>query len=315
MNSLPWFTVAGGINTDIVLRTSADPRHDGTSRITGWTQSLGGHAANAAVALARLGSAVRLVGAVGTDADGDAAVASLAREGVDLTAVQRVPHAATGRAVVVNGPRMHHMMLECGANDAIGEVPPGAGPLLVFDPPHRVLRSAIAAAAGRLVVANPGGGIADALPLILMADRRVVLVCNETEFGDIGGPARVAELREQLAALVVTKGAAGCWIADGGGTVTVPAVPAKETDTTAAGDTFTAALAVGLGAGGSLLDAARLAAAAAAVVVENVGGAVSLPGRAALLGALSRRAHPAARDLLGGKAAATSDGQGEHSCV
>ena len=80
--------------------------------------------------------------------------------------------------------------------------------------------------------------------------------------------------------MVITLGALGCVIADSQGARAIAAVPAKAIDTTAAGDCFTGALAVGLAEGLSLDDAARFAGRAAALSVTRLGAQPSLPTRA-----------------------------------
>src|ERR1700754_4047431 len=92
--------VIGSVNLDLVVRAPALPAPGET--VTGGTfeRHGGGKSANQAVAAARQGAAVRMIGAVGSDDLGDEAVADLAGEGIDVSAVARVT-AATGVAVIV----------------------------------------------------------------------------------------------------------------------------------------------------------------------------------------------------------------------
>ncbi|GHJ47528.1 ribokinase [Catellatospora sp. TT07R-123] len=287
------FTVVGGVNHDEILTLSGDPGPDGTTDILAVHQAPGGHAANTAVVLARLGHQPCLVGAVGSDQAGERLLAHLAAEGVDTGWMQVVPGAATGRAVIVNAPSLHHMMLHRAANDALTPSFPDSRVMVVFDPPPAVLPQAVAA--GQTVVVNPGGRIAAAHRAL--ADRRggIVLVANRTEWAQLGDAAA-----DGYAAVVVTLGAEGCRVHDADGWSAVPAVPAVEVDATGAGDAFTAGLAAGLGAGLPLRTAAGLGALLGALAVEAP-GATGLPGGAELARAVSERADPAAAEfLLGG---------------
>lgn len=307
MGHRPRFLVTGGINHDVILRVSHDPVHDGTAYVLSSAEALGGHAANCAVALARLGADVALKGAVGTDPAGDRALAALRDAGVSVATVIRTDR-PTGQAFVVNGPEVHHMLLVRGANDDGPDVPPprpegptGLTPdlLVVLDPPRTALERTLSTLAPHTqVVANPAGRITELLPVLLAAARPIVLVCNETEFARIGGPSTASRLTARLRALVVTRGPLGCRIHTAVGTADVPAVPAEAVDTTGAGDAFTAGLAAGLAAGADLRRSAALAVALGAVAVEAVGASIRLPPSAHLRALLRDRGGPGLAGLL-----------------
>ena len=104
MPSRPLILCVGDIDVDLVIGVSHVPGPD--EKVNGRRLSLapGGMMANAAVALARLGSRARLMAAVGADHDGDFAVSAVAAEGVDVRYVTRKPAASTFMCVVMVGP-------------------------------------------------------------------------------------------------------------------------------------------------------------------------------------------------------------------
>lgn len=262
--------VVGGTNVDHVLQVPSIPVPGETLLSTSWRREGGGKGANQAVALARLGAAVRLCSAVGDDEPGRWSLDLLRAEGVDCTRVA-VVGAATGQALVMVDPY--------GENSIV--VMPGAN-LLAAAPAHVdadvlllslevPLATACAAAAtarrhGVPVVLNAAP--AQPLPPSLLADA-AVLVVNEPEWETLGRP------RER--AVVVTRGARGCLVLEGGRSWELPAVPVDVVDTTGAGDCFAAALAWGLGGGAALRDAARFAGRAAALSVTAPGARGALP--------------------------------------
>lgn len=278
-------TVVGGINTDEVLRVSADPVDDGTADVEEVTSGPGGHGANVAVTLARLGVPVRLVAAVGDDVRGEALRERLAAEGVDVTAVQVVGPVPTGRALVVNAPTVHHMLLQRGANDAVDPARAAAavhgaqGPVVLLDPARAVVEAIVAVAPDRELVTNPAARAAVLLPA-LPRHRSVAVICNETEFLGAGGtlPAagRPAALRPPGTwhadwTVVVTRGAEGCVLRDAGDDRTVPALPVVAVDPTGAGDAFTAGFTAARRDGASPAEACLRATRVAARAVATAG--------------------------------------------
>lgn len=265
-------TVVGGVNHDEILRVSADPVDDGTAEVERTVAAAGGHAANVAVALARLGVPVRLAAAVGGDDHGRRLVRALADEGVDVTEVQVVAAARTGRALVVNAPTVHHMMLERGANDALdphrvaAAVRRGGGPVVVLDPPRPVLAAVVAAAGTRPLVANPAARVRELVPALPDRDG-VTVVCNETEHALADAVASTSWCARWT--VVVTRGDRGCSLRAASGWQDLPAVRVALVDPTGAGDAFTAGYAGaawrGAGPRDACVEGTRLAARAVTV--------------------------------------------------
>jgi ribokinase len=303
--------VVGSLNMDLVVTAPRLPEVGET--VTGGTFATfpGGKGANQAVAAARLGARVAMVGRVGADAFGEQLVGGLRREGVDVTHVRVDADAATGVAfITVDGAGRNTIVVASGANmrlapadvDAAAAVLGRARVLLVqLEVPVEVVLHAarLARAQGALVCLDP----APAAPLPDELWRLVDVVNpNETEARALTGlpvttvddARRAAEaLRARGArAAVVKLGERGAYYlsaADGGH---VPARPVTAVDTTAAGDAFAAALGVALGEGRPLAEAVAFATWTAALKVTRL-GAQALPTRTEVEAAMARDRSPA----------------------
>jgi len=277
--------VVGSINVDLVVAAEHLPAAGETVAGGRFAQHGGGKSANQAVAAARLGAAVTLVGAVGSDAMGDEAVEALEAEGIDVAGIVRVD-APTGVAlIVVDAAGENQIAVASGANAAL-ELPEldlsGDGVVLLG---HEVSaevveRAARAAnAAGWPVVLNPAP--ARDLPDAELA----VLTPNASEAAQLTGEddpeAAARALAEQTgAAVLITLGARGALLLEPGGEPQLlPATKVDVVDTTGAGDTVNGALAAELAAGRSLADAARFALRAAALSTTAPGARGGMPRR------------------------------------
>ena len=269
--------VFGSINVDVVVHTPRLPA-PGETLIGSTVDRLpGGKGANQAVALARLGAIVSIVGAVGDDPDGALSVAAL--QGVDVTAVRTVDRPTGLALITVDRAGENTIVVVPGANElAVAPAPGGPAEALVvqLELPLAVVAAAVAGACG-LVVLNAAP--AQPLPAALLAQVDV-LVVNESEALVLSGAASVQDalatlLHQVRRGVVVTLGAAGCLVGCGSGEAgavvrvaghTVPAV-----DTVGAGDAFVAALTWALLQGCDLPDAAVFGCAAGAFTVTGVG--------------------------------------------
>ena len=276
--------VVGSVNLDLVVRTATLPGPGET--VTGGTfeRHGGGKSANQAVAAARQGATVRMVGAVGSDDLGDEAVADLAGEGVDVSAVARVS-APTGVALIaVDEAGENQIAVASGANNeltpeavegALAGAEPGGVVLIGLEVPDApVLAAARAARAADLhVVLNPAP--ARALPAELLA-LGPVLTPNEPEATALSGEADPEAAARALTArtgapVVVTIGPEGALLADGDALERIPAPKVEAVDTTGAGDAFNGARAAALAGGAELAEAVRTAISAAADSVTRPG--------------------------------------------
>jgi ribokinase len=297
----PRVVVVGSINVDLVVAVPRLPAAGET--VTGGTFAHhgGGKGANQAVAAARLGADVTLVGAVGDDEMGTAAVAELAAEGIDVSAIARLS-AATGVALIaVDAEGENQIAVASGANAALDAATVTAELAPRLDSPrgvvllnHEIPEEAIlaacasAAAAGWQIVLNPAP--AREIPAAVL-DARPLLTPNASEAAQLTGQSRPEAAAQALArrtgaAVLVTLGARGALLVEPGrDPLGLPAPQVAVKDTTGAGDTVNGALAAELAAGRELADAARFALAAAALSTRAAGARGGMPLREEVLGA------------------------------
>jgi ribokinase len=293
----PGLVVVGAINVDLVVSAGRLPGPGETVVGSGPRRSGGGKGANAAVAAARSGARVSLVGAVGHD--GEDVLADLVRDGVDVDSVARLDDVATGVAlIVVDGAGENQIAVGSGANGALtpGHVrlPEGAGSCLVStEIPDDVVEAAVSAAlaAGLPCVLNPAPPTA---AVGRVAGRGVILTPNRTEAAELGArllgrsgeddpqdPVALARsLSEHTGApVVMTLGAEGVVLVGPGlDAERIRARPAPVVrDTTGAGDTFNGVFAAGLAHGLDVPAAARRAVVAATLSVGRPGARAGMP--------------------------------------
>ncbi|WP_018729825.1 ribokinase [Salinispora oceanensis] len=281
--------VLGSANMDLVATAAALPRPGETLLGADFVMVPGGKGANQAIAAARAGAACTFLGAIGSDAFGVTLRARITAAGVD-TSQLRVMYGASGVALVmVNAEGENAIVVSPGANATMtGLTEPELTAVREADvlvaqleiPVETVTEAAVAArAAGTRVVLNAAPARTVPPELFAATD---VLVVNESEAQTFTGHGRdkPEALLELTPRAVLTLGVSGAWYGDrDGGRACVPAVPVETVDSTAAGDAFSAALAVGWGEGRDLVDAARWATGAGAACVRRLGASVALPRR------------------------------------
>ncbi len=254
--------------------------------------SPGGKGANQAVAAARLGAAVRMVGCVGDDAFGQQLLANLQAEGVKTDHVRTIPGTPTGLAMIaVDSSAENLIVVAPGANHEVS--PADVAPahsiptdvvVISAEIPVPAIRSALAQPPGVLCILNLAPVPPEAAAIL--ADRPDWLVVNESEAAAVlNDPDRSRSAAQAAAALVtrgprhavVTAGAYGAALAGPEGTHTIPGFNVQAVDTVGAGDTFVGALAVALAAGVPPREAVRAAAAAGAAAVTRPGAQTAMP--------------------------------------
>ncbi|MFD7788683.1 ribokinase [Streptomyces nojiriensis] len=284
--------VLGSTNMDLVAYVPKAPRLGETVTGRAFRTVPGGKGANQAVAAARSGGEVVMIGAVGADEFGVRLRSALTAARVDTAALRTVEGASGTAHITVDDEGGNSIIVIPGANAAVTGLETGdeariaaAGSLLLQLelPLSAVLAGARAARAhGVRTVLTPAP--AQPLPADLLAATDL-LVPNEHEAAALTGltdPLQAAEaLLAEVPEVVITLGAAGAlYAARGGEPLTVPAPRVRAMDTTAAGDTFVGALAVALGEGRPMPEALRWASAAAALSVQRPGAQDSMPTRA-----------------------------------
>lgn len=291
--------VIGSLNMDYTVRSERMPLLGETLNGNDFSISAGGKGANQAAAAAKLGSQVRMLGAVGNDVSGDALLCALEQCGVDCSFVMKTD-CPTGAAmiVVVNGDNF--ILIDHGANYAVTPKQLQKEDwaalfrwadivVLQLEIPLETVRAAAKAAkeAGVLVVLNPA-------PINPALDGDVLqyvdlLVPNEHEAASLLG----YEIRDEAVAekaagelyerwgcrVIITLGERGSVYFDGTEAVRQKAVPAQVTDTTAAGDSFIGGLCAAMAGGQSMQEALSFAAAVASCTIEKRGAIPSLPDR------------------------------------
>lgn len=293
--------VVGSINIDLVVGAPRIPVAGETIRGEGFEQHFGGKGANQAVAAARLGYPVEMIGKVGSDSLGAQARANLEAAGVGVEAVG-VANGPSGVAVItVSSSGENTIVITPGAN---AQVTPeylekhekrisGAGIVLaqLEIPVATVTRlSELCRRDGIPLILDPAP--AQPVPREALAGVEWFTPNQiEAEFYADGmdsglsrsEPAQLARafLAMGVRAVALKLGARGVMISSNGGTpLLLPGIAVRAVDTTAAGDAFNGAFATGLMLGMGAPEAARFACAAAAVSVTRRGAQSSMPSRA-----------------------------------
>jgi ribokinase len=291
--------VVGSLNVDVSMQAEALPRPGETVRAEGLEIGPGGKGANQAIAAARLGGRVHMVGRVGDDSFAEIPLAALRDAGVDVTHVHALAGAHTGLASIVVDTTTGQNLIAVagGANrrmqpehvrDAVSAFR-GSGVLLVqLEAPLEAVDAALGLAheCGLTTVLDPAP--ARELPDDLL--RKVdVLTPNEIEAETLTGVAATdvesaaeagARLRDRtLGDVIVTLGERGCVWVWSTGFEHLPAHPVASVDATGAGDAFNGALGVALARGDELAHALDYAMRAGAASTLKRGAATSMPTR------------------------------------
>ncbi len=250
-------TVVGSINLDLVARVARLPRAGETVAGSSFERFPGGKGANQAVAAARLGAHVRMVGAVGADALVDEALAGLVEAGVELELARG---GATGIAVIlVAEDGENQIVVVPGANAHVPRVSPGGAVLCQLEVPDEVVHAAAHGASVFALNASP------ARPVALEPD---LLIVNRLEH----------EIVSRGRLVAVTYGADGAALFEDGREIARARPPRIDpVDGTAAGDAFAACLVVSLLEGRDHGEALARACAAGALAASSLGAQPSLP--------------------------------------
>ncbi len=302
MAKRPQVTVLGSLNMDISVTVPRLPAPGATVLGSAARFTPGGKGANQAVAAARLGAEVRMVGCVGDDDFGRALLAALRAEGVNADATRVVPGVPSGLAMIAVDEAGENLIIVApGANHQVGSPEVAAvtnGPRDIL-----VISAEIPAPAITQALARSGPGILNLAPAPENAAELVAanggdldwLVVNESEAAavlgrPVDGLADAARAAAELVArgprhAVVTAGAHGAALAGPDGAHTIEGFDVRAVDTVGAGDTFVGALAVALAAGVPAPEAVRAAAAAGAAAVTRHGAQTAMPGPADILAA------------------------------
>ncbi len=293
----PTILVVGSINMDLVVRTSQLPAPGQTVLGRNFTTTPGGKGANQAVAAARLGGHVRMIGCVGTDAFGRGLRGQLENEGIDVENVMRTEEAPTGVAmIVVNSRGENSIVVAPGANslvtpdDLYGReelFTEATVVLLQQELPLPAVRAAIDLwrRHGVKTILDPAPVPKNFCDELCCVD---IISPNVTEAETITGLKALEERVDKVIAshfitrgakaAVMKMGSRGCLVVmDDGHFYRVPPYKVKVQDSTGAGDAFNAALAVAVCRGDRMHAAAAFANAAGALACTKFGAQTAMP--------------------------------------
>ncbi|MES2047969.1 MAG: ribokinase [Pseudomonadota bacterium] len=303
----PVISVVGSANMDLVFRTPRMPLIGETIAGGEFHQIPGGKGANQAVAAARQGATVNFIGRVGDDAFGTRLRACLVADAIDVNELANTPQTATGVAgIIVDASGRNCIVLAPGANErlSIPDIEHAAqairdSKLLVcqLETPIETVTSAIGLAhackVGVILNPAPARELTDSL-----LQQVNYLIVNEVEAEQLSGIAVTDAASAQLAtskllargvgAVLLTMGEHGVFIAGHGTAKMIPGITVEVVDTTAAGDTFVGAFAVGIANGLSFEAASVEAQYAAALTVTRLGAQTSIPHRQEVLAFMAR---------------------------
>lgn len=289
--------VVGSLNMDLVARAQRLPRGGETLPGEGFFTVPGGKGANQAVAVARLGASVAMIGNVGDDAYGQQLRQALEMEGVDCRGVGECVGVSSGVALIV---------VDAASQNAIVVIPGGNGLLspeavqrydallqgaeviiCQLEVPTQTVAWTLARGRelGKTVILNPAPATGP-LPPSWYASIDY-LIPNESEAQALTGLPVTDQASAQLAAerlrelgagqVIVTLGAQGALYVGGQGAQHFPVAAVTALDTTAAGDTFVGGFAASLARGLALPDAIVFGQRAAAISVTRAGAQPSIP--------------------------------------
>lgn len=286
--------VMGSINMDMILQMQKVPEVGENLLGTQYSYACGGKGANQATGLARLGAKTKMIGKVADDANGHKLLENLRENHVDVSGIS-LDGTQTGLAVILlDGNGRNRIVVYEGANaeidpeEASSQVTDDLDVLLVqFETKEDAVVGCVNRAVQKGIATVVDCGPAKAFALERMQGV-TILSPNESETKALTGifpeneqsilSASQMLMHRSLARFVVLKlGERGCSVWDGKQLTLLPAYPTKTVDTTAAGDCFTAAMALEFVRSGNILSACDLGNKAGSIAVSRMGAAASMP--------------------------------------
>ena len=292
--------VMGSISIDLIIEVDKVPVIGETVMGRNYTQAFGGKGANQAVAVARLGLDASFIGTVGSDSAGEALIKSLHDNGVNTDYMAISKDKPTGTAVIILYKGDNYIAVDIGANmevlnkqvDDATEIIKHADMVVTqLETPYDTVKHLLQKcnAYNIPVILNPAPAPSDKFDKSLLAMASIITP-NESETYALTGimaktpddGIKAAKRLSELGAkqIVITLGELGCIYGSGTDFKHFPAIHVPNVvDTTGAGDSFTAALAVALTDGETLEQAIRFATKVASITIQTKGSQPSLPYR------------------------------------
>ena len=275
--------IVGSLNYDLVINAPYMPVGGETITGSDFMTNAGGKGANQAYAAAKLGGEVYMCGAVGDDSFGESLISSLNSVGANTDFVKKVPKTSTGVAVIVVTEGENRIIIDSGANAKITnddidnfleKAENGDIFLTQLESPIDVVGYALKKAKekGLTVILNPAPASVEIKKYLSYVD---IITPNETELEILGGKDML--LDAGIKTVITTLGAQGYEIASKNGAKIYPCIKVKAVDTTAAGDTASGGLCVGLSKGETLEKAIAFGSLAASIACTRRGAQMSVP--------------------------------------
>lgn len=285
MSRRPRICVVGSINMDLVTTTKSMPEQGETVMGEAFAIYPGGKGANQAVAAAKLGAEVTMIGAVGEDAFGSNLLSHFENEGIYTNGIKKCAQQSTGIATIILSEQDNRIIVAAGANTEVTpewvesnkqELLKCDLVLLQFEIPMGTIQyvTRLAFENGIPVVINPAPF--QEFPKELL-EKATYFTPNEIELLSMNQMENFDKVSDKM---IVTKGSQGAqFVNESGDLQNVSAFRVNVEDTTGAGDTFNGALAAELARGAELEEAAYFANAAAAISVTKLGAQGGMPTR------------------------------------
>ena len=292
----PKITVIGSLNMDLIVRAPYIPAPGETIIGGKFSTAEGGKGANQAVAAARLGGQVTMVGRGGNDTHGQSLLSALRADGIDTEFVWVDSNSHTGVAMItVSDDGENSIVVSPGANHALSPTDIGVAEsaiagadmlLLQLEVSLDVVTRAVTLAKKHRVpiVLNPAPAtqlpaeILSAVNYLIPNEGETELLTGQNITDDESLKQAAGTLRQMgVNTVILTLGSRGAFFFAESGSALVPAFPVTPIDTTAAGDAFVGAFAVARAQGNTLEDTVRFASAAGAVAATGFGAQPSLP--------------------------------------
>lgn len=292
--SQPNVCVIGSINMDLTVETERVPAQGETVLGKGFAEYPGGKGANQAVAAARLGATVHMIGAVGADTFGDSLLSNLRSKNINTTGIEKLTDQATGIANIIVSENDNRIIVVAGANQFVSpELVETHKELLItsdviimqLEIPLKTVVYVlnIATKYDIPVIVNPAPF--QRLPKEIY-EKSTYLTPNEIELKEMENDIQIDSLKEKL---IITRGDEGVEYYQKNSIRKIPAFQVEVKDTTGAGDTFNGALAMQIASGAKLHDAIQFANAAAAISVTKIGAQGGMAKREAVESFLKER--------------------------
>ncbi|MBO5361232.1 MAG: ribokinase [Clostridia bacterium] len=287
--------VVGSINMDIILGMQRVPEVGENVLGTEYSYSCGGKGANQASALAKLGAGTRMIGKVADDTNGRKLIENLESNGIDRSGVSTAGTQTGMAAIILDGDGRNRIVVYEGAN---AEIDPDEAAefitdeldllLVQFETAEEVVTRCVNRAISKGIITVIDCGPAKQFALENMQGATIISP-NESETlaltgispdseEDVLKASQIIKERSKAEYVVLKLGERGCSIFDGNDLRIMPAYPADVVDTTAAGDCFTAAMALEYKRSGDIYKACDMGNKAGSIAVSRMAAAASMPG-------------------------------------